>query len=828
MGVTPHTHHAVEILDASSDSTCLAARDTLAARRHCLQVHMYRSLSHSTRVYIQIMQLKSSMRALTAHVLQLATHSQPADTVFRYTCIVLSLTQSGCYTCTLCSCDNKLAACTERAVLHRPNTDTFYSHSTTTILTDTPANVLRPPGIAELLREYPNRRFVDTLLSIALSGARVGFEGLPSGQTRQPNHKSAYMHSDVISKSIESELAKGRIKEVTELPFNYFCSPIGLTPKSSDGLQTGWRVIFDLSSPEGLSVNDGIPKEYGTIAYETLQDAIRLVAQAGKGAILMKRDLKSAFRHIPINPCDHWLLLFEWQGKFYVDMFLPFGLRTAPRIFNFFAEALHWVFETLNEWNVTHYLDDFLFVFPPSTDTSPVSTEFDRILAKFGFSKATEKDSDGCVVVHLGFEFDTNKMQVTLPPNKRQRAIDAVDGLLSSPKITINALESTLGFLSHCCQVVPIGRPFLRHLFSLLCRCTERHRFRTIRIPHAAKEDLRWWQSFLQSWSSISMIQPSRTIHDVATDASGTKGLGGVYQRHVFSERTPARHRSKHIHWKEMFAVLHAFLLWHDCWRGGLVRLACDNTVVVDAVNKHSIKGLTIRPLQSILLIAAVYDINLTAFWIPSEVNTVADAASRHDYEKLANLGLQVSHRQPTIKISTLRQKLSSFFTTPSRQQRDSHTTQQNLPTSPSVESTSTLPFQHPSKQLHTGWLKSCGPQNQLPLRNTSMLYAPSTSSLASPSQSSMTLGSISSSGVPNDFTERVPNEYDFPLQPQSSSALSTKSHSMKKVSTSKQRSVWHLPPSYDLENLRGIHGPQNIISSTSLASTLHSTPTVL
>jgi hypothetical protein len=108
------------------------------------------------------------------------------------------------------------------------------------------------------------------------------------------------------------------------------------------------------------------------------------VVQAGQGAVLMKCDLKAAFRHLPINPCDYWLLVFEWDGKFYVDMFLPFGLRTAPRIFNLFAEALHWIFETLFEWNCTRYLDDFLFVFPPRTDISSVSAEFDNGLKGCG------------------------------------------------------------------------------------------------------------------------------------------------------------------------------------------------------------------------------------------------------------------------------------------------------------------------------------------------------------------------------------------------------------------------------------------------------------
>src|SRR5271170_1033283 len=39
------------------------------------------------------------------------------------------------------------------------------------------ANVLRASGIAKLLKAYPNQRFVDTLTSIAISGARVGFQG---------------------------------------------------------------------------------------------------------------------------------------------------------------------------------------------------------------------------------------------------------------------------------------------------------------------------------------------------------------------------------------------------------------------------------------------------------------------------------------------------------------------------------------------------------------------------------------------------------------------------------------------------------------------------
>ena len=591
---------------------------------------------------------------------------------------------------------------------------------------------LNAAGIANLLRDYPDRRLVNTLVSIASSGVQIGYEGSTNRRVRQPNHRSVLLQADVIASSIESEIQKGRIKEITALPDDrYFCSPIGLVPKLSDGVQTGWRVIFDLSSPRRRSVNDGIPTQYGAIVYETLDDAIQLVAKAGRGAVMMKRDLKSAFRHVPVNPSDHWLLIFEFQGKFYVDMYLPFGLRIAPWIFNLFSEALHWIFATIHGWNLTHYLDDFFIVFPRGTDTAPASQTFDEVITTMGLIKAPEKDAQGCVVSHLGFEFDSINMEVRLPPNKKLRALRAVQHLVQAPSVSISALEEVLGFLSHCCQVVPLSRSFLRRLFSLLGRNKSRHRFLRTRIPSAARKDIRWWLYFLSSWSSISVIRHSRLNHDAAMDASGTKGIGGVFNGRLFSERIPSRHRSKHINWKEMFAILHAFVRWHKEWAGRHLRLACDNTtVVVHALTKKSVIGETIQPLQTVLLIAAVFDIEILIFWIPSEENIVADAASRHDYGKLADLGFQVSnlryHKLGT-KISTLRQKLFSFLTTRSPPQPTRTTTQLGPLTSHSVVCTATPRFPQLSSRLLTGSQPSSVTQNRLQQKVTSVHSDPST-----------------------------------------------------------------------------------------------------
>ena len=55
---------------------------------------------------------------------------------------------------------------------------------------------------------------------------------------------------------------------------------------------------------------------------------------------MTKTDLESAFRLIPIYPDDWNLLGIYWQLQHYVDMYLPFGIRSAPFLFNQLSDGL--------------------------------------------------------------------------------------------------------------------------------------------------------------------------------------------------------------------------------------------------------------------------------------------------------------------------------------------------------------------------------------------------------------------------------------------------------------------------------------------------------
>ena len=142
---------------------------------------------------------------------------------------------------------------------------------------------------------------------------------------------------------------------------NIQCSPIGLVPK---GRNTGrWRMIVDLSCPEGRSVNDGILPSHCSLQYAAVQDALRFITILGRGTCLIKVDLKSAYRLVPVHPEDHQLLGVRWEGWTYVDLSLPFGLRSAPKLFTAVADALGWALLQAGAPVHIHYLDDYLFFF---------------------------------------------------------------------------------------------------------------------------------------------------------------------------------------------------------------------------------------------------------------------------------------------------------------------------------------------------------------------------------------------------------------------------------------------------------------------------------
>ena len=142
-------------------------------------------------------------------------------------------------------------------------------------------------------------------------------------------------------------------------------SPFGVIPKS--GQPGEWRLINDLSSPSGSSVNDCIDRGCCSNKYASLDTAAGLVRACGRGVLMAKMDFRHAYRVVPVHPADRPLLGMCWRGKAYVDMALPFELGSAPKIFSAVADILLWVIRRKGVGDSIHYLDDFFFVGGPES-----------------------------------------------------------------------------------------------------------------------------------------------------------------------------------------------------------------------------------------------------------------------------------------------------------------------------------------------------------------------------------------------------------------------------------------------------------------------------
>ena len=244
---------------------------------------------------------------------------------------------------------------------------------------------LHPDSWEASLAAHPDRAYVQYICQGLREGFRVGFHWDAPLASATRNMHSTSLRPAVISEYIGSELAKGRMlgpfppSWKRHLHINRF----GLIPK---GHNTGkYRLITDLSHPRGSSVNDGIDPALTSLTYITVDSVMQVVRQLGKGSLLAKMDIESAYRLVPVHPQDRILQAVEWDGQIYVDPMLPFGLRSAPKIFTAVADALNWCLQRAGIRFVSHYLDDFIVVAPPRSEECQRAVEaLDSVCAKLG------------------------------------------------------------------------------------------------------------------------------------------------------------------------------------------------------------------------------------------------------------------------------------------------------------------------------------------------------------------------------------------------------------------------------------------------------------
>ncbi|UYV71878.1 hypothetical protein LAZ67_9000851 [Cordylochernes scorpioides] len=309
-----------------------------------------------------------------------------------------------------------------------------------------------------------------------------------------------YRHSlrdrDLINQQIEQLLKYGLIKPASS-PYS---APVTLAPKKGEGRV---RLCIDYRLLNRKIISDSFP-------IPLMEDIVQKVQGARVFSCL---DILSAYWTIPLHPKDREMTCFSTSEGSYVWCRLPFGLKTAPAIFN---RKLSAILQKYKLDNVTSYFDDILVFSENEESHLKHLGQIFEILRKEGIQLRRDK----CLlfmkrITYLGYEISENQIS---PSGVN---VDVIKSL--PPPRDLRCLRSFLGSVTHYAKFINNFNNLRAPLNELL---KKNSRFIWTEECQRSFEGLK---EALCSKPILQLFNPSLATH-IYCDAS-TSGIGAVLKQ---------------------------------------------------------------------------------------------------------------------------------------------------------------------------------------------------------------------------------------------------------------------------------------------------------
>ena len=498
-------------------------------------------------------------------------------------------------------------------------------------------------------------------------GFPLGIRDLPEIETCTRNHGSSYGFYPYLDKFIVGEIQKaGLTGPFQEAPWpDLICAPLMSAPKKPDGR----RAVYDATYGE-KSLNNATPTDMYlgqpcVYTFPKINDFRLMILSCGKNSYMWKRDLHRYFLQLPLCPSEYHRVGFVWRGLMFHFTALMFGLRHSGLQGQRTTDAVAWIHRQngLNspeekQFNVCNYSDDL-----GGVEQSPEQAQrsFLGLAALFEDLGLAESKPKACPpsrkMVYLGVQFDTERMEMSIPPDKLAELKAEIDLWARKTTVTKRGLQGLLGRLFWVAKVVRFARIFMGRLLSQLreLSCTKDHV--KVKLEDQSRKDLLWWSRFLRTYNGVTMIINEEAIplsleqlldtpdRVCAGDATPT-GIGAWHSQEYWSQKVPGHLLGAPIHILEFWAVIVSCKLWGEMWSGQVVQIFTDNDSVADVITYEKPRD----PAMLTLLREFVFFVCKQKFIpvlrkISSEDNKLADHISRrfdHDAasQLFANHGL--------------------------------------------------------------------------------------------------------------------------------------------------------------------------------------------
>lgn len=269
--------------------------------------------------------------------------------------------------------------------------------------------------------------------------------------------------------------------------------------------------------------------------------------------------------------------------------------------------------------------------------------DIDTLSNQLGIPWEKEKDTPfSTKVVFIGFEWDFQNLTVSIPLDKRQKYLSAIEEWTGSRTHTLEEARKLHGKLLHASLILTYGCPYLIRLESFLGVFRD-NPFKPHTPQAQLQEDLRWWRDALAAIIVERPIPGRSPVTDLEaySDASSEVGIGVTMGNHWRAWRLiPGWNTGeKDIGWAEAVGFYLLIAIITNAHRsGGHYRVFGDNQGVVEGWWRgRSRNKPTNEIFKRIGELAQHTNSTIYTKYVPSKDNP-ADNPSRGRYSSLSLL----------------------------------------------------------------------------------------------------------------------------------------------------------------------------------------------
>ncbi len=481
----------------------------------------------------------------------------------------------------------------------------------------------------------------------SITGYQIEFIHQP-WQIKVPNQIRMNIEQQKITNDeIMGMLTKGAIKKVQQC-HQQFISTIFIVPKKTGG----FRPVFNLKR-----LNRFVKSEH--FKMESIQMTKQLIQ---KDNWMISVDLRDAYFMIPIHPEHKKYLRFEWGQDLFEFQVVPFGLKSAPRVFTKIMKPImaHLRQRTMK---VIIYIDDLLLIAHSWEECQEHKQFIIQLFQKLGLVINWEKSQlIPCQQIRfLGHIIDSRKMTLSLPEEKVLHLQALCHQTIKKPILSAESLASLLGKMTASAEDVVPAPVFFRTLqMDLIVAVKTDPTYQSmVSLSQGSIQELQWWAHCLWQWNGKPMNSPQPAL-TITSDAS-MEGWGAHCGQIQTGGRWTPEEKSHHINYLELLAAFLALQTFAHNKQDCHILMRMDNTTAIAYV-KH--KGGTRTAGLSQLAIemwkwCMERKIILSAHHVPGKENCIADFQSRVFMDRLEwKLHPQIFRRvcqklsfQPTIDL---------------------------------------------------------------------------------------------------------------------------------------------------------------------------------